>query len=141
MQIPRRTGLKQLCEVSKTLYDAAIRKLYEVIVIRAEDDWHLERVDVEPFLRTRSKPTSPLDHVRTLQIQSNFHYRLKERCLHYKDMGFYVGMLEFERRPRLEKLTMSLMPLFEQLREDSLRTFRSALSLPIHCFITAKQQS
>ncbi|KAH9204562.1 hypothetical protein DL95DRAFT_398383 [Leptodontidium sp. 2 PMI_412] len=46
-QIPCRTDLKQLCEVSKTLYDAAIRKLYEIIVIRAEDDWHLERVEVE----------------------------------------------------------------------------------------------
>ncbi|KAH8586292.1 hypothetical protein B0O99DRAFT_602607 [Bisporella sp. PMI_857] len=62
VQIPSRTDLKQLCEVSKRLYNAAIRKLYENIVIRAKDDWHLERVDVEPFLRTRFNPTSPLDH-------------------------------------------------------------------------------
>jgi hypothetical protein len=57
-QIPWRTDLKQLCEVSKTLYDAAIWKLYENIVIRADDDWHLERVDVETFLRTRFEPTT-----------------------------------------------------------------------------------
>ncbi|KAH9204561.1 hypothetical protein DL95DRAFT_529207 [Leptodontidium sp. 2 PMI_412] len=38
-------------------------------------------------------------------------------------MGFYVGMPESERRPRLQKLTTSLMPLFEQLREESLRKY------------------
>ncbi|KAG9229520.1 hypothetical protein BJ875DRAFT_474606 [Amylocarpus encephaloides] len=122
-QIPCRTDLKQLCEVSKALYDTTIQKLYEKIVIRAEDDWYLERVDVEPFLRTRFEPTSPLCHVRTVQVQSRFHDHLKERCLHYKDLRFYMGMPESERQPRWEKLTASLMPLFEQLEEDSLRSF------------------
>lgn len=64
MQIPRRSDLKQLCEVSKTLYDFAIPKLYENIAIWAEDERHLERVEVEPFLGTNSKPTRHLDHVR-----------------------------------------------------------------------------
>ncbi|KAH7420059.1 hypothetical protein BKA64DRAFT_652275 [Cadophora sp. MPI-SDFR-AT-0126] len=80
--------VERLCEVSKTLYDAAIRKLYENIVIRAEDDWHFERVEVEPFSRTRFKPTSPLDYVRIVQVQSRFYHCLKERCFYYKDMGF-----------------------------------------------------
>jgi hypothetical protein len=95
VQIPGRNDLKQLCEVSKTLYDYAIPKLYENIVIWVEDEWHLERAEVEPFLRTSSKSTGHLAHVRIVEIRSPFYHVLEERCLHYKDMGFYVGQPEY----------------------------------------------
>ncbi|KAH8679707.1 hypothetical protein BGZ60DRAFT_524916 [Tricladium varicosporioides] len=65
-QILSRADLKQLCEVSKTLYDATIPKLYENIDIWAEDEWHLERVAVGLFLRTRSKATSHFDYVKAI---------------------------------------------------------------------------
>jgi len=137
VQIPSRTDLKQLCEVSKTLYNIAIPKLYANIVIWAEDEWHLERVEVEPFLRTSSKLTSPLDHVRSVQVRSRFHHLLEERCLHHKDIGFYMGEPDSERQPRFEKLTTHLIPLFEQLREESLQSFRFAI-IPRLSYLTAE---
>ncbi|KAH8650229.1 hypothetical protein BGZ60DRAFT_569554 [Tricladium varicosporioides] len=121
--IPRRTDLKQLCEVSKTLYDASISKLYENLDVWAEDEWHLEKVSGGPFLRTRSKAASLLDYVKAIQVRSCFHHVLKERCLHYKDVGFYMEGTDSARQPRFEKLATSLMPLFDQLREESLRSF------------------
>ncbi|KAH8679710.1 hypothetical protein BGZ60DRAFT_235687 [Tricladium varicosporioides] len=122
-QIPSRTDLKQLCEVSKTLYNAAIPKLYENIDVRAKDERHLETLSGRPFLRTRSKATSPLDYVKAIQVRSRFCHVLEKRCLHYKDMGFYMGGTDSARQPRLEKLATSLMSLFEQLKEESLRSF------------------
>jgi hypothetical protein len=104
VQIPSITDLKQLCAVSKTLYDVAIGKLYENIDIWAEDEWPLERVEVAPFLGASSKPTSHLDHVRVIQVRSRFHHLLEERCLHYKDMGFYVGEPDSERQHRFKTL-------------------------------------
>ncbi|KAH6667391.1 hypothetical protein B0J14DRAFT_602141 [Halenospora varia] len=60
-----------------------------------------------------------------VQVRPRFHRHLEERCLHHRDMGFYVGDADAdaERQPRFEKLTTHLMPLFEQLREESLRSF------------------
>jgi hypothetical protein len=136
VQIPRRTDLKRLCEVSKSLYDAAIPKLYENIGIWAEDEQHLESVEVEPFLRTSSKLTSHLGHVRFVQVRSRFHDLLEERCLHYMDM-FDVGESDSERQPRFEKIAASLMLLFERLREESLREFRFAIN-PRHTYLAAK---
>jgi hypothetical protein len=127
VQIPCISDLKRLCEVSKTPYDVAIRKLYENINIWAEDEWHLEKVEVAPFLEASSKPTSRLNHVRVVQVRSRFHHLLEERCLYYKDMGLYVGEPNSERQPRFEKLTTHLMSLFEQLREEILRGFRFAI--------------
>jgi hypothetical protein len=128
VQIPSRTDLKQLCEVSKTLYNIAIPKLYANIVIWAEDEWHLERVEVKPFLQTSSTLTSPLDYVRSVQVRSRFHYLLEERCLCYKDIGFYVGEPDSKGQPRFEKLATYLILLFEQLREERLQSFRFAIN-------------
>ena len=44
----------------------------------------------------------------SVQVRSHFHHLLEEQCLHYKDMGFYVGEPDFERQPRFDKWTAKL---------------------------------
>ena len=117
MQIPHRTDLKHLCEVSKTIYDVAIKKLYENIDIWSEAEWFLERVQV-PLLKA-----SRLDHVKVVQVRSNFYHDPAERCPHYKDIRFHKP----ESPTSFEELATRLIPLFEQLREESLRSFRFAI--------------
>jgi hypothetical protein len=96
VQIPGRNDLKQLCEVLKTLYDYAILKLYENIVIWVEDEWHLERAEVEPFLGTSSKSTGHLARVRidaVLEQEMVMFFKISER----RSWGNYVQTSHIQR--------------------------------------------
>ena len=48
-----------------------------------------------------------------------------------------MGEPDSERQPRFEKLTTHLIPLFEQLREEGLQSFRFAIN-PRLSYLTAE---
>lgn len=89
--MPRQSDLKQLCEVSKCLYDIVTPILYKSISIKA-DEAHLEKIDASPFLITRHGPNNLLRHVRNVEFTSLFHTQLISRCIHdkpnYPQTGF-----------------------------------------------------
>ncbi|KAI9784369.1 MAG: hypothetical protein M1816_000893 [Peltula sp. TS41687] len=74
--------LKNMCEVSKRLYEITVPKLYETIIIQTEDELYLERLNVEPLLRTCSNPLNCLQFVKNIRITAPFHRNLRNRCLH-----------------------------------------------------------
>lgn len=103
-----------------------IPKLYAAITVEAKDESALEDVDVEPFLRTCSKPKNCLRSVKNLHIVARFHRNLKDRCVHEKlnDGGMELDDSEVEPLGRIQDLAHNLMPLFCQLEDNSLRSFR-----------------
>jgi len=121
--------LKQLCAVSKTLYDLTLPKLYETVVISSKSKEHLERIDIKPFLRGNS--TSRLYHTKHAQISAPFYENLYERCIHFRDMNDQVKH-DFEEelkereaggRTKFQKLATNTVGLLQQLQYKSLKSF------------------
>jgi hypothetical protein len=131
-QITNQSDLKNLCEVSKTLYDVATPSLYESIIIRAPNDSRLEELDVESFMLTGySNPGSRLQHVRVVQVLVPFYHTLKDRCLHttLRNVSNDVESDEADQGEGeisscFAKLANTLMPIFWKMRDDRLRSFR-----------------
>lgn len=107
---------------------------------------YLEELDVEPLLRTCSKQISHLSYVKEVQVLSRFHRNLNGRCIHnrFQDMELDEDT-ELDEDMELDeggdeepssfaKLTSNLMPLFRQLKDGSLKSFRlvTSLILSIH---------
>jgi hypothetical protein len=144
--------LKRLCEVSKILNNITIPYLYKEIIIEATDEIFLQDLDVEPLLRTCSKPISHLSYVKKVQVLSRFHRNLKSRCIHNhfedmelddsdedmelddsdEDMELDDSDEEGDEEPSsFAKLTTNLMSIFRQLKDGSLRSFRLDASLMV----------
>jgi hypothetical protein len=135
--------LKRLCEVSKILNNITIPYLYKEIIIEATDEIFLQDLDVEPLLRTCSKPISHLSYVKKVQVLSRFHRNLKSRCIHnhFEDMELDDSDEDLELDDSDEegdeepssfaKLTTNLMSIFRQLKDGSLRSFRLDASLMV----------
>jgi hypothetical protein len=126
--------LKRLCEVSKILNNITIPYLYKEIIIEATDEFFLQDLDVEPLLRTCSKPISHLSYVKKVQVLSRFHRNLKSRCIHnhFEDMELDDSDEEGDEEPNsFAKLTTNLMSIFQQLKDGSLRSFRLDASLMV----------
>lgn len=76
VQLPDLGDLKQLCEVSKELYDLTLSKLYETVVISSESEKNLERIDIKPFLE--GNVTDCLKHTKHVRISSSTKILIRE---------------------------------------------------------------
>lgn len=121
--------MKRLCEVSKILNNISIPYLYKDLDIEATDEWYLQELDVEPLLRTCSKPISHLSYVKKVQVLSPFHHNLNSRCIHNRFEDTYLNEEGDEEPCGFAQLTANLMSLFRQLKDGSLRSFR--LDVPL----------
>jgi hypothetical protein len=132
VQLPDRRDLKQLCAVSKKLYDSTLPKLYETVVVSSQSEKHLERIDIKPFFEGNS--TDRLSHTKHVRISSLFHENLDERCIHFRDIEDQVKYNFDEelreraagRRTKFQTLAINAVGLFQQLQYESLKSFRSA---------------
>jgi hypothetical protein len=121
--------LKRLCEVSRILNNLTVPYLYKDIVIKATDESYLEELDVEPFLRTCSKPISHLSYVKKIQVLSRFHHNLNRRCVHHRFEDMSLDEERDEEPNSFADLISNLMPLFRELKDGSLRSFRLGVFL------------
>jgi hypothetical protein len=128
-ELPDRRDLKQLCAVSKKLYNSTLPKLYETVVISSESEKHLERIDIKPFLEGNS--TDRLKHTKHFRISSLFHQNLDERCLHFRDIEGQVKY-DFDEqleeraaggRTKFQTLAANVVGLLQQLQYESLTSF------------------
>lgn len=118
--------------MSRRVYGVALPKLYETVIIRADDESHLERLDVEPYLRRSSNLVDRLQFIRNVCIVAEFHFRLGlTRCPHMEDDETLYGGDVTPMRPFSFQeydfcdLAHRLMPFFERLKDNNLLSFQS----------------
>lgn len=130
--MPDRRDLTQLCIVSKELHDRTLPKLYETVIVSSESEKHLERIDINPFLRGNG--SSRLRYTKHVRIAAPFHENLDERCVHFRDIDDHVKYL-FDEEPeereakgltRFQKLATNAAAFLQQIEDESLKSFRSA---------------
>ena len=121
--------MKRLCEVSRALNSLTVPYLYKDIIIEATDESFLEELDVEPLLRTCSKLINHLSYVKKIQVLSRFHRNLNSRCIHNRFEDIDLDEEGDEEPNTFANLTSNLMPLFRQLKDGSLQSFRLGVSL------------
>jgi hypothetical protein len=112
-QIPNRNDVKRLCEVSKMLYDFAIPKLSETIIIDARDESQLENLNVQPFLGADAIAKGNLAYVKHVQVGSKFHHKLEARCVHYNDLDDHEWDREIAEQTRFADLTFNLLQVLQ----------------------------
>lgn len=121
--------------------------MYKTIEVKAEDEWHLVDLSLDPLLRTLSERPEYLKYIKNVYISAPIHRNVKYRCLHlyerenedteaYKEAyeeGYEEEYEEYDEEegehdePNLEvtlsAIGSSLLALFHQLRHNSLRSF------------------
>jgi hypothetical protein len=101
----------------------------------------LKRINTKPFLI--SNATARLHYTKHIRITAPFHENLDERCIHCRDMDDHIRHnfdeeleeREAEGRTKFRKLEASTLTLLEQLKNESLKSFRSAavaINFPNH---------
>lgn len=116
--------------------------MYRNITVKAKYEWDLQHLNVIPL------PTENLRYARGFHVISDFHEKLKQRCLHHIDddeLEMHLtdhedsGNEEDSHLPDrsisndeeestephgFDRLTASLMPLLERLEDQALTSFR-----------------
>ena len=108
--------LKNLCEVSKILYDATVPYLYRSITLKPSDASDLEDIDIGPLLQARDKGL--LRYARLVTIEP----RVGEsgiRCMHQTTDYGWIG----EDEEVVERVASTLMSLLEGFLDGNLRSF------------------
>jgi hypothetical protein len=94
-------------------------------MIDARYESQLENLNVQPFLGAASIAKGSLAYVKHVQVRSNFHQKLQQRCVHYKDIDTHGYDRETAEGTRFADLTFDLLQVLQRLARQSLRSFRS----------------
>jgi hypothetical protein len=104
--------LKNLCEVSKILYDATLPFLYRSITLKPSDARDLEDIDIGPLLQARDKGL--LRYARDMTMESRFG-ECRIRCMHENADYDWMG--------EDEDIASTWMSLLEGFLDGNLRSF------------------
>jgi hypothetical protein len=80
VQIVRVPDLKNLCEASKHICEAATPRLYESLTLKAADSRGLE--DLQNSVE--NLPWKRVGYTKDIRIKSPFRRNLRRRCLHHR---------------------------------------------------------
>ncbi|KAF2490401.1 hypothetical protein BU16DRAFT_622012 [Lophium mytilinum] len=116
--------LKNLCEVSKSLYPHAIELLYRSVTVKAADERHLHEIDVSSLLLDRDKPEDEnlLRFTKAIHFTSTFQDKRFERCVHFG------GREDFEDIPahgdiQFDRLAETVLSVLERCVDGNLQSF------------------
>ena len=123
----RQKDLNSLCCNSKVLRSALKPLLWRSLNIRTEDEWKSKGLDVGLLLRsyTYCPPQDYLPHVKKVIVTAPISGSKRHPCLHGpRDRATYG--LDPDAPNLVDRLSLSLVPFFQHLDDDQLRSFRSA---------------
>jgi hypothetical protein len=81
----------------------------------AEEESAFYQIDAQRILQSGPRSKSHLQYTKEVNVRSSIQKRIYDRCCHNND-GVW--------KPELMELEDNLMPLFNELKDDSLREFR-----------------
>lgn len=126
-QIPAKSDLKSLCEVSKYLLLVVRPKLYRSITIKVSSEDKLNAVDFVPFLRTSLDPEGSdfLVFLKEIRIVAPISVYRFDRC---EEVMMDCDMCPCQRNERhcaafLGRISKQLNHIFCEMPENSLRSF------------------
>jgi hypothetical protein len=116
LQLTNRTDLKNLCQVSKGLHQVCLPYLYEGLVLEpSQGRHHLQGINIEPLRLARER--GYLSYTRDIEFTAKSNQR---GCIH-------------PRHPYIvaDKISRSVMPLLEALKDGNLRSLKQVKSYPV----------
>ena len=102
--------------------------MFHTITITAENEWSIEELDTRPYESLRGSKLDCFKYTRHIYLKAPFNSNLNARCVH-GTFSCKATLRESEKHLEgwhpngVELLAYRLMPLFEQLEEDTLVSF------------------
>lgn len=119
--------LNSLCCTSKALRSALNHLLWRSLNIRTKDKWKSKGLDVGLLLRsyTYCPPQDHLRHLKNVIITAPTSGSNRDPCPHGLRGRATYG-LDPDAPNLVDRLSLSLVPFFQHLEDDQLRSFRLA---------------